>query len=240
MNRPLSVLIIGLAVLAAACGTVDETKDFEITESFTTVAIAIDSGDVVIGGNNEGETSIEAVLSYSGTAPEVTAEVVDDALVIGHVCSGSDACSVDYTITVPESSALVAEVGEGKITVGNIRADVSASIDKGELFLNTIEATKVDAHSGGGGFVFGTQMKVVEGRFTAAEGDIDVSFDEVITMLEIATEKGDITVQLEGGPYAIDAETGSGSVTNKVDVSDTASNTVVIRTGSGSIEIFPQ
>jgi DUF4097 and DUF4098 domain-containing protein YvlB len=239
MNRPLSVLIVGLALLIAACGAASEVTDIDITEPYDSILIQIDTGDVVIGGNDEGETTIAATLSYSGTAPEVTAEVTEGTLVISDGCAGADDCSVAYTISVPESSALVAEVGEGRVTIANLRADISATTGSGEVFLNTIETPTVVAHSGDG-FIFGTQLKVTQGTFTGVDGDIDVSFDAVIEMLEIQTEKGDITVQLEGGPYAIDTETGSGSVTNKVDDSDTASNTVMIRTGAGSIEIFPQ
>jgi len=238
LNRPLSALIVGLALLAAACGSSSETTEIEITDSFEAGVIRIDSGDVVVLGNDDGITTIEATLSYSGTAPEVTAEVVDGGLVVGHTCAGGDECSVDYNISLPESTALVVEVGEGKLTVSNIRAELSATTGAGELFLNTIEGPAIVAQSGDG-FVFGTQMKTPQATFTAAEGDIDVSFDDVIEELLVATEKGDITVQLEGGPYAFDLTT-DGGITNKVDASDTAPNTVVLRTGSGDIEVFPQ
>jgi hypothetical protein len=238
MNRPLSALIVGLALLAAACGSASETTEIEITDSFDTGVIRIDSGDVVVLGNNDGITTIEATLSYSGTAPEVTADVVDGGLVVGHTCAGSDECSVDYNISLPESTALVVDVCEGKLTVTSMKAELSATTGAGELFLNTIEGPAIVAQSGDG-FVFGTQMKTPQASFTAAEGDIDVSFDDVIEELSVATEKGDITVQLEGGPYAFDI-TADGSVNNKVDASDTATNTVVLRTASGDVEVFPQ
>lgn len=238
MNRPFTALIVGLALLAAACGSASDTTEIEITDSFDTGAISIDSGDVVVLGNDEGTTMIEATLSYSGTAPEVTAEVIDGGLVIGHACAGSDDCSVDYNISLPESTALVVDVGEGKLTISNITAEVAATTGAGELFLNTIEGPAIVAESGSG-FVFGTQLKTAQGSFTAAEGDIDVAFDEVIESLLATTEKGDITVQLLGGPYAFDLTT-DGGVTNKVDESDTAPNTVVLSTGSGDIEVFPQ
>ena len=238
MNRPLSALIVGVALLAAACGSASETTEIEITDSFDTGVIQIDSGDVVVLGNNDGITTIEATLSYSGTAPEVTADVVDGGLVVGHTCAGSDECSVDYSISLPESTALVVEVGEGNLTVTSIKAELSATTGAGEIFLNTIEGPAIMAQSGNG-FVFGTQMKAPQASFTAAEGDIDVSFDDVIEELSVATEKGDITVQLEGGPYAFDI-TADGSVNNKVDASDTATNTVVLRTASGDVEVFPQ
>ena len=41
-------ILIGLALLAAACGSASETTEIEITESFDTGAISIDSGDVVV------------------------------------------------------------------------------------------------------------------------------------------------------------------------------------------------
>jgi len=238
MNRPLFALIVGLALLAAACGSASDATEIEITDSFDTGAISIDSGNVVVLGNNDGTTTVEATLSYSGTAPEVSAEVVDGGLVIGHTCAGSDECSVDYDISLPESTALVVEVGEGKLTVSNMKAELSATTGSGEVFLNTIEGPAIMAHSGKG-FVFGTQMKTTDASFTAVEGDIDVAFDEVIESLLVTTDKGDITVQLQGGPYAFDLAT-DGGVTNKVDASDTAPNTVVLRTGSGDIEVFPQ
>ena len=238
MNRPLTALIVGLALLAAACGSANETADIEITDSFDAGVIRIDSGDVVVLGNDEGVTAIETTLSYSGTAPEVTAEVVDGGLVIGHTCASGDDCSVDYNISLPESTALVVEVGDGKVTVSNMTAELSATTGKGELFLNTIEGPGIVAHSGEG-FVFGTQLKTPKGSFTAVDGDIDLAFDEIIESLLAATDKGDITIQLQGGPYAFDI-TSDGGVTNKVDASDTASNTVVLRTGSGDVEVFPQ
>jgi hypothetical protein len=238
MNRPLSALIVGLALLAAACGSASETIEIEITESFDAGSIQIDSGDVVVLGNDDGITTVEATLSYSGTEPEVTAEVVDGGLVIGHACAGSDECSVDYNITLPESTALVVEVAKGKLTVNNMMAGLSATTGEGELFLNTIEGPAIEAYSGDG-YVFGTQLKTPEGAFTAVDGDVDVAFDEVIDSLLVETEKGDITVQLQGGPYAFDITT-DGSVNNKVDASDTAPNTVVLRTGAGDIEVFPQ
>ena len=230
-------LPIALAVLAAACSTSTNDADAEIDEPFTRVIVTAGSGDVVIQQTTRTpEWSTQA--SHSGELTDYAPRVVNGELIVDEACDGLTSCFVDYVLLVPEGTEVVAHTGSGDVTIVSISAAVDVSTASGVVFLNTVKgAITVETNSGD---ILGTKLEAAHATFVSSTGNVDVAFELIISELIVDTGTGNVTAQLAGGPYNLDASTGSGSIDFKVDDDDTATNFIMLKTGSGDLIIYKQ
>lgn len=236
-RRRLPTALAVLVVLAAACSTTTSDADAGVDEPFTRVIVTTGAGDVVIQRTTR-TPEWSAQASYSGEKPDFAPRVVNGELIVDEACDGLSSCSVDYVLSVPEGTEVVARTGSGDVTIVSISAAVDVTTVSGVVFLNTVKGTiAVETDSGD---ILGTKLEAARATFKSNTGNVDVAFELIIADLIVDTGTGNVTAQLAGGPYNLDASTGSGSVDFKIDDDDTATNMIVLKTGSGDLIVYKQ
>lgn len=236
-GRRLPIAVVGLALLAAACSAAEIGADGDISDPFTRVVVASESGDIQIL-RATGAVSWEARAAYSGSEPDIEPTVVDGELIVDAGCAGRDDCTVEYFLSVPEDTEVVVRTRSGDVTVTEISAAVTVETESGIVFLNTVKG-EIEVTTGSGDII-GTKLEAFSAHFTSNTGRIDIAFEAIITDLTAETGTGDVTAQLAGGPYNLDAETGSGKTDIKVADDDTAPYSAYLRTLSGDLTVYEQ
>lgn len=231
----LTLVALSVLVVASCGGAVD--ADGEITDPFTRVVVTAGEGTIQIE-RTSGTPEWIAEASYSGEEPDFVPRVVEGELIVDEGCGEREGCSVDYLISVPEGTEVFARTGSGDVTITEISASVDIATESGVVFLNTVKGDILVAT--GSADIVGTRLEATTARFISGSGNIDVSFERVVADLAAETGSGNVTAQLAGGPYNLDVETGSGGIDLKVDDDDTATNTVVLKTGSGDLTVYEQ
>jgi len=234
ISRLLLVTIGVLVVLSAACSAPAPTFEEEFS-GVTGVVLNSGDGSVSIVGTSRDNVIVSAEASFSDTE-QFDVRVEDGLLVIEHDCGEASSCTVDYQVTVPETTGVEVTTAGGNVSVSDVKAGVGVTTETGDIFVRRVEGDIVASTTSG--LMTGTQNRSRVASFTSQESEISVSFDEVIDTLRAETGEGDVTAQLTGGPYALEVETGSGSVDVNIDVVDDADNRAAIRTGKGDIKIF--
>lgn len=229
------VIAVGaLAIIATACSPAAPTFEEEFN-GVTGIVLNNGDGEVSVLGASRDTVLVSAEASFSD-AEQFDVRVEDGLLIVEHDCGTEASCTVDYELTIPEATGIEITTQGGNVVVSDTAAGVGATTETGDIFVRRIEGDIVVSTTSG--LITGTQNVSRVASFTSQDNAISVSFDEVIDTLRAETGEGDVTVQLAGGPYALDAETGSGSVDVKIDVDDNAAQQAAIRTGKGDIKVF--
>lgn len=229
------VIAVGaLAIIATACSPAAPTFEEEFN-GVTGIVLNNGDGDVSVLGASRDTVLVSAEASFSD-AEQFDVRVEDGLLIVEHDCGTEASCTVDYELTIPEATGIEITTQGGNVVVSDTAAGVGATTETGDIFVRRVEGDIVASTTSG--LITGTQNVSRVASFTSQDNAISVSFDEVIDTLRAETGEGDVTVQLAGGPYALDAETGSGSVDVKIDVDDNAAQQAAIRTGKGDIKVF--
>ncbi len=222
-----------LAAVLAACGGGGDADTVELAETPTAVEVAISSGSVQISVNaNVGGATVSTAVDGD---VESTIEIVDGVLGIVDTCDGTD-CSVDYTITTGSDVSVAVTTDDGNVTVANSEGDVTVGIGDGNLSLASVTGDLQVVM--GDGDVIGTRLQAATATFDVEKGNIDITFDEVVTTLVASTGEGDVTVQLPDGEYAFDTTPEEDGVDLLIDSTDGAANTVTLATGGGDITVY--
>jgi hypothetical protein len=236
MNRRLLIAVAALAVFAASCSGSTTDADGDITEPFTQIVVTAGAGDVQIE-RTTGTPGWLAEASYSGDVPDFTPTVVDGVLIVDEGCTGTG-CSVDYLLSIPETTPVIVTTGSGDVTITSISASVDVETGSGVVFLNTVKGT-IEVVTGSGD-ILGTKLEAATASFESGSGAIDVAFELIISDLTVETGSGNVTAQLAGDDYNLDVETGSGSIDLKIDDNDASTNMVKMKTGSGDLRVYKQ
>ena len=237
MTRYLSIAIVVLAVLGAACSTKTTEANASIDDPFTRVIVTTAAGDVQIE-RTTGTPEWLAEATYSGTEPDFEPRVVDGELIVNEGCQGVGECSVAYLLSVPEGTEVVARTASGSVTITSISAAVDVETSSGTVFLNTVNGT-ITAISASGD-ILGAKLESATATFNSASGSIDVSFQAIITNLLAESSSGNITAQLPGDSYNLDVDAGSGALDLSIDDDETSIYMVTLKTSSGDITIYKQ
>jgi hypothetical protein len=136
--------------------------------------------------------------------------------------------SIDYEITTPANTMLVAESGSGDLQLSNLNGTVKAHTGSGSIHAEKLGAgSRLETGSGSidaNGLMGPTTLQTGSGEIHAqlsSAGDVvagtgsgDIKLDGVQGALKAETEtgSGDISLKLGNAHFTLDAETGSGSV----------------------------
>jgi DUF4097 and DUF4098 domain-containing protein YvlB len=227
----ISLITAGLAILLAACGGDGGSAITEFDDVPQRIEVDIAAGDVSVTGNAATDgVSVETEVDGAAT-PSV--ELGDGVLSIADDCSSD--CSVNYDILVAGDADVVITTNDGNVVVSNITGTITVETSIGAVTLATVDGDLQVIV--GEGDVLGTRLVSDVATFEASEGNVDITFDEVVSTLVVATDKGDVTVQLPDGSYAFDTEP-EDRTELRIDGSDGAANTVTLTTGDGEIIVY--
>ena len=232
--RRLSVLLISLTLTAAACGGAS-SEGVEISDTPSAVVITSGTGNVSVSAVDSGAT-VTAEVSASGEAPEWSAELVGADLIIDDGCGDRTDCEVDFTIEVAGTADVTISSADGGITVVDMNSSVTIAGAASNVVLNGITGPIDVALSEGD--LLGARLVSTDASFTTQDGDLDVTLTEVFDSLTVISGSGNVTAQVPGGGYAIDATTPDGELDIKVDDVDGAASSIVMRTDSGDVTIY--
>jgi hypothetical protein len=229
------VLISSLAGFASVVGTFD--RSFQVSGPVD-LEVLTRSGDITIRSGSSGSVAIHAKI-HSGNGwfggdgrPEVQElqnnppiRQSGNSIRIDYVNLRN--ISVDYDITVPESTTVRAHTGSGDQTIEGLRGSADLESGSGDLRLARLTG---DLHfQTGSGNVHGSQ---VSGPVRAKAGSGDIEIDEVGSGdVDIRTGSGNITVHGVNGGFR--AEAGSGDIRGE----GAPRNLWSVRTGSGNVTL---
>lgn len=228
--------ILAAATLAlAACGGTGSGDVTEFDDIPTAVSVIDVAGDVIITGNTSVDGASVAASADGDDDPETSIELVAGVLQVSDTCDGSG-CSVDYVIRTEGDIAVTVSTSAGNVTVSDTTGDVTIDVTDGNVTLASVTGDfQVIV---GDGTIIGTRLETDSATFDSGSGDIDVTFDEPLTTLIVNTERGDVTVQLPDGDYAIETSPEEDGVDLLIDDNPAATNTVSLTTGDGEITVY--
>ena len=227
----ISRVVIAAALLVAACGGDGGGNVTEFDDAPSQVVVEIVAGDVTITGNaNVAGASVETEVDGDVT-PEL--ELTDGVLTIGDDCTTD--CRVDYSILVAEGTSVVVRTDEGNVTVNDLSGAITVDASEGAVTLATVTGD-IEVVVGDGS-VLGTRLEADVATFDVTEGDVDVTFDEIVNTLVVATGNGDVTVQLPDGEYAFETDP-EDRTELLLEATDGAGNIVTLATGDGDIVVY--
>lgn len=239
MNPLRSVIAtLTISLLAVGCAGGEETETTPLGAGAIAVQVVGGAGDVTVDGDASRDGAMVTVLrSGSGEDADVSIELDEDGVVrVADDCAGDEECVVGYLVELDADADVDIVTTGGSVTVNDTTGTVTVDSGGGDVALTSTDgATEVT--SGGGG-ILATGIAALESVFETGGGDADVTLDDAVDTVSITTEGGRLTVQLPGGPYAIDADSGGGEVDILVDESADAVATATLRSGGGDITVY--
>jgi DUF4097 and DUF4098 domain-containing protein YvlB len=227
-------MALAAAVALTACGG-DAGSITELDDSPSSIEVEIASGNVTIVGNaSVGGTSIEATIRDG--EPDPSYELAGGVLTISDRCDAATACRVDYVVSIAGDADVTVSTRSGNVALTDLTGAMTIDATDGDVTLATVSGD-LDVAVGTGS-VLGTRLESVTATFEAQQGNVDVTFDEPVTTLVVATADGDITVQLPDAPYAFETSAPNGTVDILIEVDATAANAVTLDARNGDITVY--
>ena len=236
-----------LAILALACGTTlayaaDSTFQRSLTANGNvTLDVCTSSGNVHVFGVDGSQIKIAGKVHNSNwhmfgssddmkkIAAKPPIQQQDNAVHVGdsETCSGHmfQNIAIDYEISIPKNSTVVAHSGSGDIHVESINGFLHADTGSGDIRVNGIGSdSKLETGSGS------IDVQAAQGTIKAQTGSGDVAIhDSKVSDAQLEAGSGNITASnVHGG---LKANTGSGSLT----IGGYPTSEWKLETGSGTI-----
>jgi hypothetical protein len=226
------VLVVAVAVAACGGGTGSIT---EFEESPTSIDLDVAAGNLTIVGNASiGGASIQADIREGD--PEPAYDLVGGVLTVSDNCTPDTDCRVDYIVSIAGDADVTVLTASGNVAVTELAGAVTVDAMDGNVSLTAITGD-IQVAIGTGG-VLGTRLESALASFETGRGDLDVTFDEPVATLVVASEDGDVTVQLPDAAYTFDTSAPNGSVDNLLDNDPAASNTISLSSANGNITVY--
>ncbi len=209
----------------------------ELSGTPTSVTITSGTGNVSVTAGDDGIT-VNAEVSASGEDPEWSADLIGDELVIDDACGDRTDCEVNLTIEVPGTADVSINSIDGGVTVVDMNSTVTIAGAASNIVLNGITGP-IDVNVTEGDLL-GARLITTVAAFNTGAGDLDVSFTQMFDSLSVTSDKGNVTAQVIGGTYDVDASSGSGGVdvAGEVVHVDGAPNTIMMRAEDGDVTIY--
>jgi DUF4097 and DUF4098 domain-containing protein YvlB len=232
----------GLASWNAVTGglwrSVDQHQVY--AQGISSIAFEGGSGDVEIRADStSGQIAVDRRLSWGlgSSQPAPDEQVQGTVLRINEACRGFVTwCSIDYVLHVPEGTDVTLNNGSGDVALSGNLGTTQASTGSGDLDVSGSGTQQVRLETGSGDIgASRLAAKNVVGH--TGSGSMDLEFVDPPSDLALQAGSGDVSVRVPRGAYAVDVETGSGDTENSVGSDPSSQNHIVVKTGSGDVEI---
>lgn len=244
-----AIILIGLVVLGLliAGGLVvwgvsngfgpkkTEEQSQTYAQTATRIEVRSDSGEVDIKPGNAGEVKVERTLRWYNTKPTIDETWSDTTFKVVSDCPGN--CSIDYVITVPPDVSVYLDIDSGNGKVRDVTGTVEATLDSGDLEFSGLSNTLTVSMSSGN--LDASQITSDNATFAVSSGDIDVTFAEAPTKLEVDADSGDVDVKVPVSPdgYKVITEVDSGETTIDVTKNDASTHAITATVDSGNVRV---
>jgi Putative adhesin len=243
LNRKAAAGILVALAISRPTAAFAAEKSFDRTLTVNgpvTLHIATGSGYIHVSPGSDGQVHIVGHVKgnnnwWGGSSDEAIAHVADNPPInqAGNIISVGDQhneeygrhVSIDYEVTTPAATMLVAESGSGDLRLSNLNGTVRAHTGSG-----SISADKLGAGSRletGSGTIEATNLM---GSTTLETGSGDLRA-QLASAGDVVASTGSGSIKLENVQGAVKAETGSGSL----EVGGQPTSPWKLETGSGDI-----
>ena len=230
--RRVITFIAGLSLALAACST---SSSAETSTSDTPTGIVVNSGtgSVSVSAADSG-VSVMAEID-SPEEPPWSAGMSGGEFVINDGCAAIEDCQVNFIIEVAGTADVTINSSGGGVTVVDMNSSVTITGSASNVLLNGITGPiAVDIEEGD---LLGARLVSTVALFSTGSGDLDVTLTEVFESLTVTSRSGNVTAQVPGGGYDIDA-IASGDIEIDVDDVDGAASVILMRADSGDVTIY--
>lgn len=244
-----AIILIGLVVLGLliAGGLVvwgvsngfgpRETEDQAQTyaQDATRVEVASDSSEVEIRTGNDNEVKVERRLHWYNNKPKVQETWDGTTFKVLSQCSGN--CGIDYVIIVPPDVSVMLDMDSGSGKISNVTGTVDATLDSGDLELTGLSNTITVTTSSGN--LDGSQLTSDSATLNVDSGDIDLTFTEAPTLLDLEADSGNIEVRVPVSPdgYKVSTDVSSGDTNIEVSKNDASTHVINANVDSGDVRV---
>jgi hypothetical protein len=238
-----SILAVVLVVLLASSFAAASTpqghfeKTFQVNGSVN-LEVQTHSGDIVVRGGPAGSVSIRGKIFVgdhwlAGNRHAEVAEIEQNpplrqdgnSIRIDYVNVRD--ISVDYEITVPADTTVLAHSGSGDQTIEDIHGNADLQSGSGDMRLSRLTG-EIRVQTGSGD----VRAREIAGPVRGGAGSGDIEVEETAAGdIDLHTGSGNVTVR--GIQGALRAEAGSGDITAE----GTQMGAWEIRTGSGNVRV---
>ncbi|OFE18924.1 hypothetical protein BA895_01820 [Humibacillus sp. DSM 29435] len=215
-----ALLLIGGLNVGRDVGSVEQHT--RLTHAVTGIRVNGVAGDVeVSGGARAGTVELTRRLpegsdpsSPAGETWEGSTLVIDADPGCGPLVFG---CSADYTLRVPDGTAVTVDDGSGDLKLGGALGVVDVKTGSGDITADDVKSEAVAARSG--------------------SGDIDLGLAQAPGRLTVTSGSGDVELTVPSNDtYAVDLTRGSGDDEVTVTNDPASPRKVQIQTGSGDVK----
>lgn len=200
-------------------------------------------GDVsIVQGARGTPVRVTARITRSFRAPQRSDRAEGGVLRLASNCDTwlGGPCGVDYDVTVPPGTRVVADVGSGDVRIAGLQTSSPIVVrgGSGDLDVRDVSAPEVDLRVGSGnieGDLRRSPLVTVE----AGSGDLALALRETPERLRASAGSGDIELTVPAASYRIDADTGSGDLTTDDALArdDRSPRLLSVSTGSGDVDL---
>jgi hypothetical protein len=126
---------IACLFLASGCGANRASQSFVFDGDIEDIVVDLESGDVVVTGNDEGRTEVEVDLICRGGAPEYAVDAEGGRVnVVGRAnWRGEEACGGTVRISTPRDASIDVSVGQGDVAVAGVEGEVAIETFDGDI-----------------------------------------------------------------------------------------------------------
>jgi hypothetical protein len=219
-------------------GSTDQNQVYP--QRISDIAFEGSSGDVQVRADSaSGKVEVTRHLSWGpgSNQPKPDETVSGSTLRIASGCSAFMSwCSIDYIVHVPAGTNVSLNSGSGDVVLAGDLGTIVAETGSGDISVEGSGTEPLSLKAGSGDIdARGLDSGQVVGR--TGSGNLDLDFAQVPTALTLNAGSGDVSVKVPQGSYAVSGGSGSGDRTIDVATNPSSTNQIVVRTGSGDVEV---
>lgn len=232
-----------LPVLLLACelglGPPDrhESLDLPAADLHTlTIVAGTGAGDITIEAD-QGATELTITASIWGEHTRIQHTQTGGTLELSYTCSHWDDCAVDWHIVVPPDLAADLNTDSGNIRAAGIVGALHVKTGTGNIDLAHLVAPSITVETGTGD-IRGQHLECQQFRGETGLGDLELELTARPRSVWGNIGTGDIVLNLPGGAYDLDLETGLGDVELAGVRNDSSADAALnLNTGLGDIDV---
>lgn len=261
------IVVTGIGLLSACDFDMTTERDSDskdVTQSFTSVRFANDSGDVRI--HTGGPPSVKREIHYADEKPDETFRVKNGVLELDS-CDKPN-CWIAYDVTVPEgtsvtgqldsgtaditgASAVTVRASSGRVAVRDVSGEVNVEAHSGKVELSDIdgdvvakaESGSIEADGVRGDLTLEAESGSVEAHDLGGAARVKSSSGHVELQLATAqdvtvdADSGNVEVTVPDGDYQVSTNADSGNVDSEIGNDPAGEHRLDLRTDSGNITV---
>lgn len=150
---------------------------------------------------------------------------------------GSNFCSVDYEVVVPDDVPITVAADNGRVEVSGSDAAIDVNGDNGRVVLRDLSGPLVASTDNGR--VEGTDLSSATADVDSDNGSVVLSFAVPPTAVEATTDNGSVEVVVpdDGTAYRLDMATANGDEEQSVLVDPASDRVIVVRSDNGRVTV---